>query len=275
MKAFLLYSVISLLFLSTSFAQNADLNCKKSDEAISQKISDQFVEDYVKAFGFPEAGGYKARIDYLKKEISKTPDCSCADPKLQGLKDQLNQTEIAANSFAQLDTAAQHRAYVENEVQRRVSYLKGYLQKRGCSLSDLDVFVISLYTGSQYKLINTALRSGGDVLAKYRFLVDAINDGLGKLTPYTGEVRRGVSLAPEIAKQYCLGCEVEEKAFVSATTGNVYAKQPYQFIIKSKTGVYIAPISSAPMEEEVLFKSGTYFKVTKVKGHLITMEEMP
>lgn len=184
---------------------------------------------------------------------------------------------VAAFGYPEGRGFTSHRQYVENQIQSRISYLHQYLATHHCErLSDVDVFAISIYTGSQYQLLNGALRSGDPAaLAKYQFLIDAINAGLDKLEPYEGTVRRGVNLTPAQAKVYCRGCTVTEKGFTSTTLNSSYSKRKYQFVMTSKTGAYIAPISSAgPIEEEVLFKSGTHFKVTKIQKNVITMEEV-
>lgn len=275
MKTALWLFFLVLAPLSWASAQDHDLSCKTLPVEAAAPLSESFYEGYVNAFGFPESGGNVNRVNYLKGKITealtKSPD------QVDALQAQLKAAEQQTAAFSALDLATQHRLYTENQIQLRISYLRPYLQKIGCNISDLDVFAISIYSGSQYKVLNDTLRKGTpEEVAKYQFLIDAINAGLEKLQPYEGVVRRGIALLPPaVMKQYCKGCVVEEKAFTSTTINSSYSKAPLQFVIHSKTGAYIAPLSSAPMEEEVLFKSGTRFKVLSKTKNVITMEEVP
>jgi hypothetical protein len=258
------YLLISLwLPWSVASAQSQDLRCKTSLENPDSKVPEAFIEGYVAAFGFPEAGGYKARIEYLKTQPGSAVAVRTAQKQM--------------DDYLKLDLKTQHRLYLETQIQNRIGYLKPYLQAHNCRLSDVEAFAISIYSGSAYDVLFRAL--GGQKpaeLSKYGVLIGAINAGLEKLEPYAGMVRSGQNLSPSQAQIFCEGCTVTMNTFFSTTIGNAYRKRTHQLMIKPKTGAYIAPLSSAIMEEEVLFKSGTKFKVIKVEndGHLITMEEI-
>jgi len=226
-------------WLATTLAhgQSRNLECKPSSGPATQ-MTDEFAEGYVAAYGYP--------------------------------------TEKMSAAVLALPLKEQHRRYVESEINRRVSYLRPYLQSVHCdSLSDFDVFAISLYTGSQYRALNEALRTHDkDGIEKFQFLSKAIIAAMDKIVPYKGVVTRGVLMTPKWKAHYRKKRIVSEGSFLSTTINDSYSQAPFQFVIKSKTGVYIAPISSAPIEDEVLFKPGTRFKVLRVEENSVTMEEV-
>lgn len=267
---FILFSVI--LPLSFAMAQDHDISCLAPSSPVSNRVSEAFVEGYVNAFGFPDKGGYTGMLQYLHGLLA---DKKITAEKAADVQNQIVEAEKNSTEFASLDLATQHRLYVENQVQMRVGYLKNYLQKQNCQMTDVDVFAISLYTGSQYEILKHALKYGSpEEKQKYQFLIDAINTGLTKITPYEGMTRTGVSVNDR--DDYQVGQIFTHKSFLSSTLGKAYSTRPYQLMIKSKSGAYIAPISSAPMAEEVLFKSGTSFRVLSIEndGHVINVEEV-
>ena len=103
-----------------------------------------------------------------------------------------------------------------------------------------------------------------------------------KLPDYKGNVIRTLSHLPEsILNTYQVGEIVTERGFISASFGfNVdnIGSYPYKFIISSKHGKKIHKISTMDIEKEVLFKSGTQFRVINrevVNGEVrITMEDL-
>ena len=111
-------------------------------------------------------------------------------------------------------------------------------------------------------------------LEKYR---SNVYKAIDKIKKETSLVKRGADLPKEVLDQHCLNCVVEYKAFTSTSKENGF-KRIHRFIIQSKTGRYIDPISSNPGEQEILFKPGTKFKVLKIqkndKDIEFTMEEV-
>jgi hypothetical protein len=83
-----------------------------------------------------------------------------------------------------------------------------------------------------------------------------------------------VSVSPEISKLYQPGKVFVEQGFMSTSKDSSTWSGDLQFVIKSKTGRDIQKISSHPGEAEVLFKSGTRFKIAAREGNKITMEEI-
>ena len=75
--------------------------------------------------------------------------------------------------------------------------------------------------------------------------------------------------------KYSVGEVVTEKGFVSSSRDEFErfdSARPHRLLIHSKNGKIIEKISVLPLEYEVLFKSGTKFKVlkrTQEKGYLL------
>jgi ADP-ribosyltransferase exoenzyme len=129
------------------------------------------------------------------------------------------------------------------------------------------------YTGSAYRETNAALRSG--VMSEDRWNhVNALNNAIEKLPTYSGTVYRKADLTSGTAAMYKKGMIVEERGFTSTSKNYGTWSGSYRFTIVSKTGRDVSRISSHSSEAEVLFRSGTRFKVTGVNGNVIDMEEV-
>lgn len=166
------------------------------------------------------------------------------------------------------------RKIVTNAIHQYIDMMKSRSQYSDCGLTDVELFGIIMYSGDAYTSINAALRSGdAEQIKRYQFIIDVINSGLNKIANYEGTVNRGLSLDANSLKEYCEGCTVTMKAFTSTSTQAGFGGSQ-RFIIKSKTGAYIAPLSLHAGEEEVLFKSNTKFKILAVNGNEYTMEEV-
>lgn len=126
--------------------------------------------------------------------------------------------------------------------------------------------------------------------------IQACNAALEKMPRYQGTVFSGVSfdaatLAKQIqALQECLatGQPYVNKALMSSTTNinktSIFGDN-FMYVIKSKHGADIKPISHYSSEDEIVFRAGAKFKVTKVyqettqrfgfgRGWVVEMEEI-
>ncbi|MEU6188056.1 ADP-ribosyltransferase [Nocardia sp. NPDC047038] len=119
------------------------------------------------------------------------------------------------------------------------------------------------YTSEGYMELNKALREG-TVTPAQQARIDAINHALTKLPRYEGNVYRGAEIGPKISAKYQPGQVVTEDAFTSTTSkprsafyGNV------RFNILSRSGRSVKEYSRFPSEEEILFPSGSKFKVLR------------
>lgn len=126
--------------------------------------------------------------------------------------------------------------------------------------------------------------------------IQACNAALEKMPRYQGTVFSGVSFdAATLAKQIqvlqeCLatGQPYVNKALMSSTTNinktSIFGDN-FMYVIKSKHGADIKPISHYSSEDEIVFRAGAKFKVTKVyqettqrfgfgRGWVVEMEEI-
>ncbi|ORU99051.1 WXG100-like domain-containing protein [Mycobacterium bohemicum] len=132
-------------------------------------------------------------------------------------------------------------------------------------LTSHDLSVMSDYTGSGYRELNSALRSDA-MDASQHARVQALTAALQKFPPYHGPVIRGTNLPPEALAQYTPGEIITEDAFLSTTTNPAVARSPLfagnvEFRIMSSTGRDISSASMFPGEQEILFPPGTKFYV--------------
>lgn len=155
------------------------------------------------------------------------------------------------------------------------SGVQSRFEKDLCGLTIAEMYAIYDYTSSGYRQLNEKLRSGGEVPEKYRVYKEVLNSALAKLKPFEGEVKRGVSKLPfEVFKQHAVGEVISYEAFTSSSTGNGFGASQ-RFIIQSKRGRYVDPISSVEGEKEVIFPAGTKFKVLNVEpGNSLKSEEI-
>lgn len=98
-----------------------------------------------------------------------------------------------------------------------------------------------------------------------------LNESLSKLRSYKGETYRTISdFDSKIASKYIPGKIVRQPEFTSTSRVPSASYKPFhgassgstRFKVQSKTGKLIEKISEYKAEKEVLFRSGTNFKVT-------------
>lgn len=153
-------------------------------------------------------------------------------------------------------------------------------------LTDDEIVALVAYTGSFFKSLNRALRTEEDVDDYYSvsymdalYMAEMIHKALGKLPDYRGKVVRWSDMPYDVAAAHQPGKIVEYKGFTSASLDHsLIWPGKYRFVIQSKTGKVISPLSYTPEEEEVLFRAGTRFKILERKenGYRvdIVMEEV-
>lgn len=134
-------------------------------------------------------------------------------------------------------------------------------------LTQNDVDALGSYTGAGSRDINSALRTD-NISPAQQARIDDVNAALAKLPDHEGVVYRGTQLPRDVIDSYKEGEVVTEKAFTSSSVnpGGAFNGDT-RFRIVSKTGKDVSPYSTAQqaghMEDEVLFKSGTKFNVTR------------
>lgn len=143
------------------------------------------------------------------------------------------------------------------------------------TLSNTELNSVNVYSTEAHKKINPSLRDGiiaaddspkkldENKLAYTQTMVS----GMNKLPPYKGQVYRHSSLFAGYNEVNQVGATVSDMAFMSTTYLATSLKALFGSdileIIVSKSGRFIKPLSKAADEDEVLFKPGTRFKVTK------------
>ena len=143
-------------------------------------------------------------------------------------------------------------------------------------LDEKDIYAINQYKSAKSYQINAVLRGESPMTPDIKVMVDDIDRAIEKLPTYEGVIRRSLS-SDMIAdldgfnKKYTPGETVEEHAFTSASTDTYDPGMDIQMIISSKTGRDMRAYN--PLEQEVLFRRGTKFKVLRKDGNTIYLEE--
>lgn len=143
-------------------------------------------------------------------------------------------------------------------------------------LTDREQWALNEYISSGSYKINAALRKGLELSAEQQKFVKALDSALQKLPVYEGTVYRslssfGIDDLDSFIGQHQAGTVKTFSAYTSAGTGVYDESFPIQYIIQSKTGRDLRKYN--PGEMEILFLRETKFRITKVEGHTIYMEE--
>jgi hypothetical protein len=143
---------------------------------------------------------------------------------------------------------------------------------RECDLRFEEFSLIHQYCGDLYKCLNQALRGvelGWCELDKKttESVVRTMNSGLAKIAPYKGTVYRGVEALPDgVLNAHKVGAIIQFSSYLSTSMlekGAFYGR--YHYVIASKTGRIVAPISGMRWEAEVLFAPKAKFKITRIE----------
>lgn len=158
--------------------------------------------------------------------------------------------ELHKRFVAQLEEEGSSYNYFLEKARQSLGYVSG--------LNDDEKVILYAYTYELFHPMNRGLRQ--QKLEDIDALVQVLNNALAKFDDYKGLVKRGVNLPPEVLAEHEVGAVVTYAGFTSTSVSKGFAGK-HQFVIKSKHGKLIDKFSSAPTEEEVLFKSGTKFKI--------------
>ncbi len=191
-----------------------------------------------------------------KFEICEAPSIESAEEREQGFKAFVRAQGAKAGS--EKDKYDEFEDYAK----ARLDYFPGL---KAYKLSNAEIVAIALYTNNSYRDLNSALRScDHERLKRLRPLISTLNSGLAKLPDYAGQVKRGFKISPKnlnaLSRRYVVGQVVPMSEFTSTSIDKSYPGE-VQMLIQSKHGKYIRQFSSAMREEEVLFSSGSKFKV--------------
>lgn len=103
----------------------------------------------------------------------------------------------------------------------------------------------------------------------YQEHIKFINEALNKLPNHEGFVYRGTEVDPKLLAQYKVGQIVTEQGFTSTSTNIAVAEEFSRnvfYTILSKTGKDIKNLAEFSGEDEVLFRSGTKFKILALEN---------
>lgn len=152
------------------------------------------------------------------------------------------------------------RAFLPTMCTAYLHYMEN-LNDLPCGLSPLQKFTISLYGDGVFSLVNSYLRSEKKPrLLTLELFTDELNRALAKIEPFQGYVLRQDRTSTAVWGQYNVGDRITYSAFTS-TSAILLPNYPPNVIIRSESGVLIAPLSSWPSEQEVLFPSNTSFRI--------------
>jgi len=147
-----------------------------------------------------------------------------------------------------------------------------------CGMSRVESCLLISYTGSLFQKLNSDLRMKSN---KYKYVEKILNAALGKFKDQKIKVKRVMMASAEVLNQHKKGQVITYEAFTSTSKRGEWGEHADEFMpnallltIRSKHGKYIAPISEFQMEEEVLFKSKTKFKIISKEGNEVIMEEV-
>lgn len=194
------------------------------------------------------------------------PSTSTSSAMMKVVKSQLDTAKARIKSLevAALNSA-QKGLSPEDELKRLENTVWEILKLHGfprnhCGMSVAELLSIVQYTGSGYAGLNSALRDASNLPESMKAFRDILKSALRKVKAYKGEVRRGADLPLQAVLQHSPGEILTYSAFTSTSLESGFSGSQ-QFVIKSKNGKFIAPLSSSPVEEEVLFDAETKFKV--------------
>lgn len=230
-----------------------------SPEAINQKVADykQLQKDIAEGQKAAQAEQAAAALEAVKKKAEQ----------------EKAEAEAAAKEANDPKVKRHLAALKAIGASSNLSYAKERIKAAGLEgkISPAHASAIIAYTGSHYGSVNKEMRTGAMTQEQWNY-AKALNDALDKLPPHVGVTKRGTTIPAAQLAQYQPGVIIEERAFTSTGKGSKFSG-PVSFEIHGKTGRDVSKLSSHSSENEVLFKSGTRFKVVSRSGNHIVMHE--
>lgn len=143
-------------------------------------------------------------------------------------------------------------------------------------LTNKDKYAINNYISAKSYSINYKLRYGIPLDKEDRAFMDSLDSAIQNLPDYKGTVYRSISSDMLDEKsfwtKYTSGNEISEIPYTSAGVKVYDQGMDIQMVIQSKRGKDMRRFN--PGESEVLFSRGTRFKVLRIDGNTIYMEEI-
>jgi hypothetical protein len=242
------------------------LNQKVQDYKDLQAVLPKLTAEYEAQSKAEKAASEKKALDEAKKKIAEKVAKQKAELEEQFAADPTLKLhyEAAEALFGGKDAGASYAAAAANKV--KAAGLSKYM-------SPADAIPIIAYSGSHYSQVNSQLRAGKMTEAQDKFR-QSLNAGLDKLPSHNGTTYRKASLTPDQVALYEPGYVIEERGFMSTSKTQGTWSGSHNFTIHGKNGKDIQKLSSHPSEAEVLFKSGSRFKVLSRQGTNIVLQEV-
>lgn len=145
-------------------------------------------------------------------------------------------------------------------------------------LNEDERAAVIAYIGGVSYILNAKLRQGIPMEPYEEAMATALDRALEKMPIFTGTVYRSVSdfeidNLDRFMEQYAPGTEVSFPSYLS-TSDRVYDPSfPVQYVITSRSGRDVRSFN--PGESEILYKRNSRFRVVKVEGQTIYLEECP
>ncbi len=200
-----------------------------------------------------------------------------------------NSSEFFASAIAEITGSGSPRllarsveGVIDDIFAGRLKFVEGKgLTKSGTApimkLTGGEERALKEYISSGSYKVNSLLRAGQTLPDEAKTLVKGLDAALDKMPAHEGTVYRSVSSfgiedIDDFVKGHRPGEVKSFPAYTSASTA-VYDKSfPIQYVIKSKTGRDLREFN--PGETEILFRRDAQFKVIRVDGYTIYMEEI-
>ena len=143
-------------------------------------------------------------------------------------------------------------------------------------LSYNEESAIIRYISSESYIINDKLRRGIELNDLETQLVNSLDSALEKMPKYNGNVYRSVSSfgiddIGDFVNSHVPGTIIRFPSYTSTSTAMYDEGFPIQYVISSQSGRDIREYNQ--QEEEILFPRDFAFRVVKVEGNTIFMEE--
>lgn len=198
-----------------------------------------------------------------------------AEAKKQGAYAQYAEYRQTPEEAVQFDLLARVKAFPGNglgQVKYMIDAARKTIKDHNLSITPHEGAFIKAYVASAYGSLNQQLRDGVISETHFNYMIE-LNKAIDKMPVYKGAVKRGADLTKEQFEKYKEGCIVPEMGFTS-TGKKEKLWGSYTYTIHSKTGRDLSSFNPDEGGGEVLFKSGTYFRVHSRTSNSIVLEEV-
>jgi len=154
------------------------------------------------------------------------------------------------------------------------------------SITKFEAIALWFYTVDAYRYLNQPLRLGMPLDRRVAIFGSLVRSALRKCPPHKGTLTRFQRIPRNLFLKMKPGKTVLFKSFLSTSAKKDFDQSAlfhlqgaesdtYMLILNAKRNAYdIHSASEVPAEKEVLFDAGSYFRITKVSGKKIYLEEL-